>query len=220
MFLVEGSGNVISRERAVSSFIKLHAAFNGDIEITQSEEERVEVECDDNLQEHIEVTNAGRTLYITESGGIRKAKYTHILVRVYVRQIDTLINSMHGSMRCANTIVAPDTFYLELNSHGNSKIDVRTAQLKCLTRCHGNLELSGECAEAAIKTQMHGDLLARGLKAKKITLKNMSHGNMEIYGSEQIFIRHMGTGYVHYYGNGRLMDINMMGQGEVKHKTE
>ncbi|TND07735.1 MAG: hypothetical protein FD123_3054 [Bacteroidetes bacterium] len=220
MFIVEGSGKIVSRERAISSFIKLHASFNGNIEITQSDEERVVVECDDNLQEYIDVNNMGRTLYITDGGGIRKAKYTHILVRVFLRQVDTIISSMHGNLYSANCITAQESLYLEINSHGNTSLQLKTPSFKCLARCQGDVELSGECGEASIKTMMQGDLHARKLLAGKITLKNMGEGKMEIFGKEQIMIRHMGQGSVHYYGPGQLKDVNMMGDGEIKHKTE
>lgn len=66
MFSIPGSGNITSREARVSSFLKLHIGIHGQVELVQSNDEKVIIECDDNLQENINVQNSGQTLYIYE----------------------------------------------------------------------------------------------------------------------------------------------------------
>jgi hypothetical protein len=218
MFQIQGSKSIESQERTVSSFIKLHLNINGDTEIIQSDEEKVVIIADDNLQKHVQAVNSGRTLYITQESGILKALFSKLKVQVYVRQIDTIINNCHGNVTSQNQIISREPFYLECNSHGNTRLDIKAPSFKGLIRCNGNVELSGETGETAIKTMMNGNFLAKELHATKLTFKGMSNGNTEIYASEQLSIKHMCQGYIHYYGAAVLKDVNIMGTGEVTHK--
>ena len=62
---VKGNGNIVTREISVSSFICPHIAGKGQIELYQSDEEKVIVETDENLQNFISAFNSGRTLYVS-----------------------------------------------------------------------------------------------------------------------------------------------------------
>lgn len=70
---VQGNGKIITKEFTVSSFLRLHLSISKEIEIHQSNEEKVVIEVDKNLADHIEITNFGKTLYINTETGILKA---------------------------------------------------------------------------------------------------------------------------------------------------
>jgi hypothetical protein len=217
MFQIQGSGTITATERAVSSFIKLHLCTQGTAEIISSNEEKVIVECDDNIHQHIQVTNSGRTLYVVEETGVRQLRPTKLHVKVFVRQIDTITNSMQGNAFTTGAITTDQPFTLIAQSYGNTAFEISAPSLKANLRCHGNVTLTGTCNEANIKTASHGDLDTKGLMAGSLTLRNLSHGNVQVYSSEKIALTHMGNGYIHYYGPGKLKDIKFMGNGEVKH---
>ena len=56
---VQGNGKIITKEFTVSSFLRLHLSISKEIEIHQSNEEKVVIEVDKNLADHIEITNFG-----------------------------------------------------------------------------------------------------------------------------------------------------------------
>jgi len=220
MFQVHGSGNMTTQERTVSSFIKLHLHFHGKATIVQSDEEKVVVECDDNLQEHVGTMNSGRTLYVVEESGIKKPLFTKLHVTIYVRNIDTLRNSMAGEVETQGPIRSTSPFELVVDALGESRIELDVPALKCLLRCNGDTHLSGKSGTTLIKNQANGNLFARELNAASLTLKNMANGNVEVRAEEQIIIKHMGNGYVHYYGPAVLKDVNMMGTDNVRHMKD
>src|SRR4029078_11966130 len=90
MIEVQGNENIVAREVKVSSFLRLHLALNCTVELYQSDEEKVIVETDENLQAFFYVRNSGRTLYVRAEGMLRKPVYTECKVKVYLRQLDTL----------------------------------------------------------------------------------------------------------------------------------
>src|SRR5689334_20979528 len=93
MIEVKGNGNIVAKEIKVSSFLRLHLGVDCTVELHQSEEEKVVVETDENLQDYFEIANSGRTLYVSSQSKLRKAVYTYTgcVVKVYLRQLDTLL---------------------------------------------------------------------------------------------------------------------------------
>jgi hypothetical protein len=59
-----GSGNVVTREEAISDFDKVEISHSFDVDITQGEEFSVVIRVDDNLVEHLQVEKFGSTLKI------------------------------------------------------------------------------------------------------------------------------------------------------------
>src|SRR5580765_9102734 len=90
MIEVKGNGNIVSREIKVSSFIRLHLSAKGLIELHQSEQEKVVVETDSNLQEYFDIINSGRTLYVTTESKFRSPGFTSCKIKIFFRQLNVL----------------------------------------------------------------------------------------------------------------------------------
>lgn len=218
MVQVKGNGNVVSKEYPISSFLRLHIAVRGVTELIQSQEEKVEVEMDENLLEYFSAMNSGRTLYVGTEGALRKPAFTHARVKIYFRQIDHLvIRCEGGEVRTPMPIILQSPLDLLVQSQGDVQLNVQAPQLKASLQMQGNITLTGDCGEVDLKTQSIGNLLARGLFASELKLKNSSQGNIEVFADKKIWIKHHGQGYIHYYGDAQLMDVTQWGQGEVRH---
>ncbi len=217
---IQGNGNIVSKEFEISSFIRLHLAIQGNAELIQSDDEKVVVETDENLLDTFEVVNSGSTLYVTSESKLRTPAYTHCMVKVYYRQLEKLINSSNGNLTIGTPITLSNELFLKIQSNGNTDLEVDVPSLKLLNQCNGNLSLKGKCGQLEIKNQANGNLLARGLKANTATIKNLANGNVELYAEESISIYHLGNGFVHYFGPGKLTDVKQYGSGAVKHMKE
>lgn len=218
MVQVKGNGNLVSKEYPISSFLRLHIAVKGVTELIQSQEEKVVVEMDENLLEYFSAANSGRTLYVATEGTLRKPVFTHARVKIYFRQIDHLvIRCEGGEVRSPMPIILQSPLDLLVQSEGDVNLNIQAPQLKVMLQMQGNMTLSGDCGEVEIKTQSQGNLMARGLFASELKLKNSSQGNIEVFADKKIWIKHHGMGTIHYYGDAQLMDVTQWGQGEVKH---
>ena len=220
MVEVKGTGTIVSREKFVSSFTRLHISVKADVELEQSTEEKVVIETDENLMDFFEIVNSGRTLYITNENKLRRPAFSQLRIRVYIRQIDTLFIAGHGNISCNNTLIAESPVSIKVFSHGDTELSLQAPAIDINIASHGNTVLRGSCGEINIKNASHGDLDARELKAKHVSIKNASHGDVTLWSDETISIKHAGNGDVYYYGPGRLKDIRHFGNGEVKHKDE
>src|SRR3990170_5909134 len=66
---VRGSGNVVTEERDVSDFHKIHLSGIGNLIITQGEEESLTIEADDNIMPLISADVSGERLTISFKRG-------------------------------------------------------------------------------------------------------------------------------------------------------
>jgi hypothetical protein len=218
MIEVQGNGNITSSEKQVSSFLRIHLSINGNVELIQSTEEKVVIECDENLHDFFDITNSGRTLYVTSEAKLRRPVFTSLKVKVYIRQVDTIYNACHGNVLSDGALTCTNGLELKILSHGDTLLNINAPDLKLKSACHGNVTLTGNCGKLKIKAESHGDLDCRELRAGEVDVTNASHGELVVYSYATIIIKNAGHGNIYYYGPGQLKDIIQRGQGEIRHK--
>jgi hypothetical protein len=218
MIEVTGNGNIISIEKQVSSFLRLHLSGRGLIELHQSNEEKVVVETDENLQEYFDVVNSGRTLYVSAEGKFRRPVFTRCVIKVYLRQIDVLyVRNDNADVVCPEEIILQNPISIKIQSVGNTSLNINAPSVKILSQCEGNVVVKGRCNKMDIKNQSEGDFDAKGMIAEELSIKNMAEGNVELYASKFITIHHYGEGHIHYAGNAVLKDVRQYGDGVIRH---
>jgi hypothetical protein len=218
MIETKGNGKIITKEISVSSFLRLHLSINGNVELIQSDEEKVVIEADENLQDYFEVVNSGKTLYVTGGNKLWIPVFTKLSVKVYCRQMNMLYNALHGNVFSNNQLIGNDSFELKVHAQGDTKLNIKAPSVKVNAACHGNIELKGECHELTIKNASQGDIDCKEMIADITSLSNASQGDIKLYSKEEISIKHAGQGDVFYYGEGKLKNIVHHGQGDVKHR--
>lgn len=217
MMQVQGSGVLVSRDYAVSSFTRLHLSVHGTVELVHGSEEKVTVECDDNLLEHLEVVNSGRTLYVTSENKLRAPSFTTLRVVVHLRQLDTLFCACQGTVRSQNVLRSAAPLDVKLCSDGPTDLALEAPVLRLNVACQGDVVLRGAAEEVQIKTSANGHLDARRLVAQHLRLRNLSSGNIDLYAEQTINLAHLGAGRIHYAGPARLTDARQHGAGEIRH---
>jgi putative autotransporter adhesin-like protein len=218
MIEIKGNGNIVSRTIQVSSFVRLHLAANGLIELIQSDEEKVVIESDENLQDYFEAVNSGRTLYLSSEGKFRKPAFSRCHIKVYLRQVNVLyVRCDGGDVICHGPIVLSDPLEIKIQSVGNTSLNIQAPAIKLLSQCQGNVVISGACGNLEIKNQSEGNFSSLEMKATELSIRNMSEGNVEVYADKHIAISHYGEGEVRYYGNAVLKDVKQYGSGAIRH---
>lgn len=220
LITIQGSGNIIAKQFDISSFTKLHLSVHGNAELIQSDEEKVVVECDDNLMDTFEIVNSGSTLYIISDSKVRTPAFTKCLVKIYFRQLDMLVNSSNGNLTITQPQPLRNQLELKLQANGNTSLELNVPAIKLTNQSNGNVTLKGRCGELEIKNQPNGNLHCKDLVAAIVTIKNQANGNVELRSLQSISIYHTGNGHVHYFGPGVLKDVKQNGTGAVKHINE
>lgn len=188
------------------------------MELHQSEEEKVVIEADENLLGFISIMNSGKTLFIMSEPGYRKPEFSSLVVRVYFRQITKLnIYCDEAVVTSKNTISLTSPLEAKITGKCDVVLELDVPVLKMLIQNQGDVTLYGKCTGAGIKTQSAGNLFAKELITDDLKLRNMSDGNVEVFADSTISIAQYGEGFVHYYGNARLSDVDQKGNGVIKH---
>lgn len=213
---------MVSAEKNISSFIRLHLSISGTVELIQADEEKVIIETDENLQQYLEVINSGRTLYVNNEGKWRVPCFSKLTIKIYYRQLYHLYNAAeNGTLICANTLKASEPVEVKIYSNKSiNKLNINAPAVKLITTCVGDVEIAGACNILEIKASSEGNLYARNMMAKSVMLKNYSAGNLEIFASETLSIINYGEGHINYWGAGVLKNIKHNGSGEVKHSKD
>ncbi len=218
MVEVQGNGKIVSREISVSTYIRLHLGCTGTIELHQSDEEKVTMEADENLMEYFAATNAGRTLYVSNEGNLRKPVFTSCTVKVFFRQLNKIILRNHdGRTFCPKQLVLKEPLDVKIQSVADSELDIVCPSLKIFAQAVGNITLKGSCEKLEIKNQSTGNFDASQLQAADISISNMAVGNILLHANDSISMSHYGSGFIHYSGDANVKDVKQYGNGEIKH---
>ena len=213
----KGNGNLTTEEYPVSSFLRLHISIPCALELIASDEEKIVVTTDENLQSFISSVNSGRTLYISLKQVFKIPDFSSLKIQVFVRQIDTLNIGAEGHVIMTEAFKGVLPLDIKVQSEGDTELRLSAPSIKLNVQSHGDLKIVGECNVFSAKTQSHGNFDARDLFAQNTTFSTQSKGNAWIYGSETLVIKHSADGFVHYYGDGILKDVRHQGTGVVKH---
>jgi hypothetical protein len=217
---VQGNGTIISKEFAVSSFVQLHLSIRHDIELYHSNEEKVVIEMDENLQEFVDVSNSGSTLYVsTDTGILKKALFTTCKVKVYYRQLHVIhITTEGANFDCKQLLDLPNDLEVNIQSVGNTTLRLNAPGIKLISKCVGDVTVEGKCNLFEVKNNSVGNLNTKDLIAGEVIIKNKGVGEVLVYAADAITINHGGVGNLFYYGSATLKELKHNGGGLVQHK--
>lgn len=220
MVSIQGNGNIIAKEITVSSFLQLHLSISHEIEIHHSNEEKVIIEMDENLQDYIDVSNSGRTLYIsTDTGIFKKAIFTTCKVKVYFRQLNVInIANENADFDCKELLNFPNDIEINIQSVGNTKLRINAPGIKFISKCVGDVILEGKCHFIDIKHSGVGNLNTKELIADEVIIKSKGVGEINLFANNSITISHSGVGNIFYYGPAILKDLKHNWTGLIQHK--
>ncbi len=217
---IQGNGHLTTEERSVISFLRLHISLPCTLELIASDEEKIVVTTDENLQSFISTVNSGRTLYVSLRTSFNTCDFTSLKIQIYIRQMDTLNIGANGNVIMTEAYKSLLPLDIKVQSSGHTELLLSAPSIKVNDQSHGDFKIIGECSVFAAKTQSHGNFDAKNLLAQNVTFNTQSKGNAWLYGSESLIIKHSADGFVHYYGDGILKDVRYHGTGELKHCKE
>ncbi len=190
---VEGSGNLVTEEREVDSFINIDAGGSFDVEVKVGPKVSLKLTFDDNIIKLIDTRVRGKTLYI-----------------------DT--DESYSSHRpCKVEITVPLLESVSLNGSGDLDIqDVKGELLDCEVNGSGNIVATGEVDELDVDISGSGDVDARRLKARQVQVRIQGSGDVEVFATEDFDGAVYGSGDIKYYGDPKHAHSHVAGSGSIR----
>ncbi|GAB1857190.1 head GIN domain-containing protein [Flavobacteriaceae bacterium MHTCC 0001] len=211
---VKGNGNVVMETREVTeSFSKIKATEGLNVHITQSSNESITVEADENLQELIltEIKDGVLKIHCKEQIGKASSKRVNVNFKAI-----TALTSTSGSNVYATNAILSEQLVLKSSSGSNMKVKVKANNLTCDASSGSNIKVSGETISLTAEASSGSNVKAGDLKAESSEVSASSGANLTINTSKALIAKASSGGGVNYYGNPELLDTNKSSGGSIR----
>ncbi len=212
---IRGSGNVISEARNVSDFDRVVLGGSGQLVITQSGDEALTVDAEDNIMQYVttEVRNGTLFLGIDSPSGtsIQTTQSIH-----YILDVDDLIGlKVSGSGSATSQSLETSRLELVVSGSGDVGIDSLTAETADINLSgSGEVELMGQVEEQVVDINGSADYNAEALGSDIASITIGGSGAATVWISDTLDASVAGSGSVNYYGN-PVTDVSTSGSGRV-----
>jgi len=162
----QGSGNIITEEREVSEFNKIHLKCSGNVFLTLGEKQTLIIKTDENIMPLIETDVSGKKLTI--SNGKHYLRPTVLEVFITVNNLEGVAISGSGNVRGKDRFMT-DAFYAEISGSGDMDLEVETGRLEAKISGSGSIHLSGKAKDYTVSISGSGQKVIRnnGTSSKK-----------------------------------------------------
>ena len=211
---VRGNGNIVSQNRNVGSFGKVHTYGSYDLVITDANEHKVTVEADENLQQYIIVETEGNTLKIRHQKGVNFNSSKQILIHISAPMLSEVALSGSGNIKSTNQLNGSDKFNISSSGSGNIEMDVETSDMSAAISGSGNISLKGKTKQLDGRISGSGNIRAKNLQSEVTSVRISGSGSAEVVATQKLDTKIAGSGDVRYWGNASV-DSKVAGSGSV-----
>lgn len=213
---IRGDGNVTIEDRTINeSFSSIRAAEGLDVYLTQSDEESISVEADENLHDLIltEIKNGVLKIHTKQNIGRASSK------KVYVsfKYINNIVSTSGSDVYSENTITT-DELELRTTSGSDMKLSVKTNILNCKSTSGSDLRLSGKTQKLIAQATSGSDIKAGDLEAESSQVKATSGADITVNTSKELTAKATSGGDIKYYGNPEKVNKSNNSSGSVRKK--
>ncbi len=191
--VVQGSGNVITDKRKLSTFDTLSINIAADIEYIASDSYLLELTADDNITSVITPTIRGNTLSIDTDRSF--STQSRLRARVYgPASLSTLL--VNGSSDVKLQGIAGDTLEIQLGGTGD-------------------IVAQGKVKNLVIVIKGSGEVNSKALQADNVSINVRGSTNVIVTANNQLDVEINGVSDVTYYGHPATINKTINGVGEV-----
>jgi len=213
---MKGNGNLITLEKSVSSFEKIKGLGVDELRFYESDQYRVIVTVDSNLEDYVDVYTKNNVLYIgiSNKGVHNSCMFTKYLVDVYCPVLTGVTISGSGSFKGVDEIIA-SSFEATISGSGNIEgkavIDNFTAKISG----SGKISFAGTCSDANISIFGSGKFSGNEFDMKNAAVDISGSGKANICVSDYLNAKITGSGEIIYSGQPKI-ESKISGSGKLK----
>ncbi len=202
----------------VGSFNELSLGISATVYLKQGSDERVEIECDDDLFDKIEFEMKGDRLVIKKEGkwnwndGWRRSE---VDIYVTMKDIEELSVSGSGLIESDGKLETEDV-RLSVSGSGDMDLDISSDEMDLRISGSGSIQLNGNAREAEARISGSGRVKAEDLTVKVFEASISGSGSCYITATEEVSANISGSGSVYYSGEPDRVISNSSGSGKVK----
>lgn len=202
----------------VGNFSELSLGIAANLYLKQGSNTQVEIECDDDIFEDIEIEVKGDRLVIKKEGswswgsGWRKSEVT---IYITMDKIEGLSVSGSGNIEGEGKLRTGDV-RLSVSGSGDMDLEIESDELDMRISGSGSIRLNGTAEEAEARISGSGRVKAEDLTVKTFEARISGSGSCYITATDEINASISGSGSVYYAGDPKRVISNSSGSGKVR----
>lgn len=190
------------QERDVGNFKSIKISGSGDVVLVQGSENKLVVETDENVLDHIETRVKNGTLILKQKDRFFK-RGEDVTYYVTARKLEDL--SISGSGSIVGDKVKSDKIEFSISGSGEITIkDLTTDRLDLSISGSGDIDLAGKATVQKIRISGSGNYLAKGLVGEYVDVNISGSGKAEVHALKDLTITSSGSSDIVYYGTPRI----------------
>ena len=213
---IPGSSNMTKKKYALKNFNSIDVSSSFDLELIQSKDYKIVVQCNENIKEYIDVYLEEECLYVGLKGN---NLFSNIDLKVTIHAPD--INNIEASGASSIDIEKYKVKNLEFHLSGASdlKADLNISE-------HLSIEASG-ASDIKLKGKAKNvDLIFSGASefsgkklviSDELTLDSSGASSVTVTANGTLDIESSGASSVTYYGKGKVIRKDISGAGSIQH---
>jgi hypothetical protein len=176
---IDGNGNVTRQIRNVDTdFSKIDVSRGLNVTITQSDSYQVEVEADDNLQEHISVRIQEGTLIITSDDNIDEA--TSKNVHVTLPRL-TGIEASSGASIANERVFTGGDISVKTSSGSEAELALEFENIRCESTSGSSMTLKGKALKLNTESSSGSSIDATRLIVNDVVAESTSGSDINVH---------------------------------------
>lgn len=201
----------------VGSFTSLSLGVAATLHLTQGEDEKVVIDCDDDRFDEIEFDYSGDKLVIKneDKWNWKSSRKSDVDIYITMKNIERLSVSGSGEIIGKNTLNTDD-LSLNVSGSGDIELDLDSEDLDIKISGSGSILLNGNSSKMDAKISGSGKVKAEDLEVKVLKASISGSGTCYITATEEITANISGSGSVYYSGNPDRINANSSGSGKVR----
>jgi hypothetical protein len=211
---IDGSGRVITEDRAVPVFQSVTLNTPAVLTVIQGSPQGVQITADDNVLPLISTTVRNGVLSI---GYTRPCILPTSAVQIHARSADISRLSILGAGDIrSDGVIRGSTLTSAITGSGNMNLAAEVSTLSSSITGTGVVVLTGTADDLALSIPGAGTIDASKLRASRVTVEILGSGNALVDVTDSLTVKITGSGSVLYSGNPSSIDQSITGSGTIR----
>ena len=212
---IKGNGIMTSSEKSVSPFESIHVSGSAVVVFHESQEYRVAVTVDSNLNEYIRVYSEDNVLKISTQRE-KRCVFTQFKVDVYCSGISNLSISGAARFECGDPIIT-SSFKTIISGAGKITGTIECDTFTANISGAAQIMLAGSCNDLDLSLSGAGTFAGDDFKTNNAAVNISGTANVDLWVLEHLNARVNGTGKITYRGDPKI-DFTGSGLGRLERR--
>ena len=202
----------------VGSFTELSLGIPANVYVKQGSDEKVEIDCDDDIFDEIDFEMRGDKLVIKREGDWKWGnswKRSEVDVYVVMKDIEGLSVSGSGNLQ-SDGLLKTDDIELAVSGSGDMELKLSSTDMELRISGSGSINLEGDAEEVDTRISGSGRVKAEDMTVEVFEASISGSGSCYITVTEEVNAKISGSGSIYYAGDPKRVVSNSSGSGKVR----